>query len=111
MSHSLKRNTLFTADVQRQFSWCWDEAGEEVAWRFERAVEDTLRFLSQHSESGRQRRFHEPELNQLRSYRVIPPFNKHLLFFRLAAGTLEAWRLMHGARDLPRRLLDSSGTE
>ncbi len=111
MSHPLKRNALFAADVQRQFSWYWDEAGAQVAWRFEAAVEDTLRFLLQHSGSGRERRFREPELNGLRSYRVVPPFNQHLLFYRLADRTLEAWRLMHGARDLPRRLLEPPGAE
>ncbi len=49
---------------------------------------------------------HRAALRELRSFRVNPPFGRFLLFYRVTNDTLEAWRLMHGARDLPRRLVE-----
>ena len=106
MSQAFRRNPLFTADVKNQFAWYWDEAGEEVAWRFEAAVEQTLLFVAAQPDLGRRRHFKHPQLQGLRSIPVERPFNKLLLFYRAEADSIEAWRLMHGARDLPRRLVE-----
>jgi toxin ParE1/3/4 len=111
MSHSFRRTPLFTADVQREFAWYWDEAGEEVAWRFEAAVERTLLAIARQPDLGRERHFRNPALRALRSFRVEPPFKKLLIFYRLEDNCIEAWRLMHGARDLPRRLAEPPATE
>jgi toxin ParE1/3/4 len=106
MSHSFRRNPFFTADVQKEFTWYWDEAGEEVAWRFEAAVERTLLAIARQPGLGRERRFRHPTLHGLRSFRVEPPFNELLIFYSVEEDCIEALRLMHGARDLPRRLLE-----
>ena len=111
MSQPFRRNPCFTADVRKEFEWYWDEAGEEVAWRFEAAVERTLLALSQQPGLGRERRFRHPTLRGLRSFRVEPPFKKLLVFYRVEGDVIEAWRLMHGARDLPRRLAEPPATE
>ena len=111
MNRPLQRNPLFTADVQHQFGWYWDKAGEEVAWQYEAAVEETLHLILRQPEIGRLRQFSEPALRGLRSHVVTPPYNRHILFYRFAGGVIEAWRIMHGARDLPRRLLESPGAE
>lgn len=111
MSQRFRRNPFFTADVQKEFAWYWDEAGEEVAWRFEAAVERTLLAIAQQPGLGRERRFRNPVLRGLRSFRVEPPFTELLIFYRLEGDTIEAWRLMHGARDLPRRLAKPPTTE
>jgi plasmid stabilization system protein ParE len=50
-------------------------------------------------------------LEGIRSYRVNPPFNKHLIFYRHNANKLFAERVLHGACDLPRRLLQSLGVQ
>jgi hypothetical protein len=42
----------------------------------------------------------------MRSFRLAAPFAVHLIFYRHDAGKLFVERLMHGARDLPRRLLE-----
>jgi toxin ParE1/3/4 len=47
----------------------------------------------------------------LHSFRVEPPFNVHLIFYRVVDDALFAERLMHGARDLPRRLLEPPGLD
>ena len=104
MSSELRRSSHFSADVLRQFGWYVDKAGEDVAWRFEAAVEETLRAIAQQPELGRLRRFENPRLAQLRSIPVTRPFNKLIIFYRAEGDTVEAWRLMHGARDLPWRL-------
>ena len=50
-------------------------------------------------------------LQGLRSFRVEPPFKKLLIFYRIEGDWIEAWRLMHGARDLPRRLAELPAAE
>jgi toxin ParE1/3/4 len=104
MTAILRRNPFFTTDVHRQFSWYWDEAGADVAWRFEGAVEQTLIVVAQHPDLGRLRHFRNPRLRNLRSIPIERPFNKLLIFYRVSGDVLHAVRLMHGARDLPRRL-------
>ena len=75
MSQTFRRNPFFTADVQKEFTWYWEEAGEDVAWRFEAAVERTLVALARQPDLGRERRFQHPALCSLRSFRVEPlPF-------------------------------------
>ena len=106
MSQTFRRNPFFTADVQKEFAWYWDEAGEDVAWRFEAAVERTLPDIAQQPGLGRERRFRHPALGGLPSFRVEPPFKKLPIFYRIEGGCVEAWRLMHGERDLPRRLIE-----
>jgi toxin ParE1/3/4 len=105
MSRTFRRSPFFTADVQKEFEWYWDEAGEHVAWRFEAAVERTLIAIARQPGLGRARSFQHPALRLLHSFRVEPPFEKLFIFYRLEDDRIEAWRLMHGARDLPRRLL------
>jgi toxin ParE1/3/4 len=101
----------FLADYESRFDYYANEAGEEVAWRFEQAVIATLASLSLHPELGRRRHFRHPRLAGLRSFRVEPPFSKTILFYRVTDTQLEAWRLMHGSRDLPRRLLEPPGLD
>ncbi|PYJ71420.1 MAG: hypothetical protein DME76_02100 [Verrucomicrobia bacterium] len=46
-------------------------------------------------------------LRGVRSFQLESPFQKFLLFYRVTETTLQVWRVMHGARDLPRRLIES----
>ncbi|MCO5051669.1 MAG: type II toxin-antitoxin system RelE/ParE family toxin [Verrucomicrobiae bacterium] len=111
MSRAIKKSPLFHADVTSQFSWYVDEAGEELAWRFFNAVDQTLLKLSRQPDLGRRRRFRNPILQGLWSFPIVAPFQRFLIFYRVTEIHLEAWRLIHGARDLPRRLVESPGTE
>ena len=111
MSLPVLRRDTFAADVAERFQWYLVEAGEEVAQSFKDAVDETLDDLSLHPMLGRRRRFRDPRLADLRSFRVNPPFNKVLVFYRVTDTHLEAWRLMHGARDLSRRLLEAPGLD
>lgn len=109
MSLALHKASAFEADVVRQFEWYQEMAGEAVSWRFFEAVDTTLLGLARQPGLGKARRFSHPELRGLRSFRVQPPFQAHLIFYRQTDRELSAERLMHGARDLPRRLREAPG--
>ena len=109
MSLLIEKSPPFHADVTNQFGWYFDEAGEEIAWRFFNSVDLTLLKLSHLPDLGRQRRFRNPELQGLWSFQVAAPFHRFLISYRVTSGALQAWRLMHGARDLPRRLTEPPG--
>jgi plasmid stabilization system protein ParE len=43
---------------------------------------------------------------------VVPrPFQKHVLFYEVMDGEAVMRRVLHGHRDLPRRLLEPPGAE
>jgi plasmid stabilization system protein ParE len=110
MSLEIQRASFFIADFEIQFAWYVEKAGAEVAWRFQSALDDSLRKLSNRPDLGRIRHFRNPKLHDLRSYRVERPFKKLLIFYRVEDDCLQAVRLMHGARDLPRRLSQPPGS-
>ena len=55
--------------------------------------------------------FPEPQLAGLRFYLVEKPFARHLIYYRISGEELVAFRVVPGARDLPRRLLDPPSAE
>ena len=109
MSLVIEKAPLFHSDVTKQFGWYFDAAGEGLAWRFFKTVDQTLLKLAHQPDLGRRRRFRNPMLQGLWSFPVESPFHKFLVFYRVTNDTLESWRLMHGARDLPRRLVEPPG--
>ena len=82
-------------------------SGDEIARRFQQTVESRLRLLCEQPGLGRLRRFNHPKLQGLHSFALERPFQQVLIFYREDGVTLQAVRLMHGARDLPRRLAES----
>ena len=106
MKLSLERADEFNADFEEQYRWYLEQAGEEIAERFLRAVAATLPLLAEQPNLGRRRKFRHPKLRDLRSFPAERPFQSLLIFYRVKKDTLEVWRLMHGARDLPRRLIE-----
>ena len=107
MKLSLHRADDFNADFDQHYRWYLEQANEDLAERFLDAVLTTLQLLAGQPDLGRRRNFRHPALRELRSFRVNPPFGRVLIFYRVTNDTLEAWRLMHGARDLPRRLVEA----
>jgi plasmid stabilization system protein ParE len=101
---ALRRAEFFVRDFDLQYRRYLEEADAAVAERYFEALETTLEQLARHPALGRIRRFKHVELKGIRSYRVSPPFHKHLIFYRYDADALIAERVVHGARDLPRRL-------
>jgi toxin ParE1/3/4 len=106
MNLTLHRSDDFNRDFDLQYRWYLEQAGEAVAERYLQALLGTLRLLAAQPGLGRQRTFRHPALRDMRSFRLASPFEVHLIFYRHHAGELFAERLMHGARDLPRRLVE-----
>jgi plasmid stabilization system protein ParE len=106
MSRAIQKALDFTADFENLFAWYVDKAGEEVAWRFQTSLESSLVKLAIRPDLGRPRHFRHPKLRGLRSFLVEHPFDKIMIFYRANDEVLDAVRLMHGARNLPRRLIE-----
>jgi plasmid stabilization system protein ParE len=106
MSLAVAKADDFRTDFAKYFLWYVREAGEEIAWRFEVSMEVALDRIAKLPDLGTRARFRNPILRDLCSFRVEPPFHKVLIFYRVRGETLEAWRLMHGSRNLSRRLLE-----
>ena len=107
MTLFIRKSPLFHTDVTQRFGWYSDKAGAEVAWQFFTAVDLTLSKLSSRPDLGRPRHFRNPLLQGLRSFQLASPFQKVLVFYRHTSDELIAERLIHGARDLPRRLIEA----
>jgi plasmid stabilization system protein ParE len=104
MNLAIQKAEFFKQDYAIRFAWYVDEAGPEVARRFQAALDQALSKLVSHPDLGRRRKFSNPRLQDLRSIQIERPFNKLLVFYRVSGDVLHAVRLLHGARDLPRRL-------
>ena len=97
--------------MARQTEWYLSQAGAEVALAFGTKVDTTLERIGKFPESGIERKYPVPELIGLRFLPVEEPFGRFLVFYRVLADELSVERLIHGARDLPRRLLDPPDAE
>ncbi|MEW6302949.1 MAG: type II toxin-antitoxin system RelE/ParE family toxin [Verrucomicrobiota bacterium] len=106
MTLAIQKASFFERDYCNQFAWYWEQAGERIAWRFHETLDATILQLAREPGVGRLRRFAHPKLHGLQSFPVNRPFNKLIIFYRVEGKTLRLVRLMHGARDLPRRLAE-----
>ncbi len=92
-------------DLLLQYRWYLENADLDVAERYLLAVHETILRVAEWPGVGCHRRFRSPELTHIRSIQVKRPFDCHLLFY-MESDTLRIERVMHGARDLPNRLLE-----
>ena len=111
MRLTLERADCFWADLVRQVDWYRDKAGPEVAVRFVDAVETPLADLTRTPGLGRLRFQNWPGLEGMHSFQVRRPFHRLIVFYCFDPATPFAERLIHGARDLPRRLRQSPDSE
>jgi toxin ParE1/3/4 len=94
------------ADLTHQYRWYLENATVEVAERYLKSFDLTAEKLARQPGLGRARKFRSRELTGIRSYPVAGRFSVHLIFYRASGDELRIERVMHGARDLPRRLLE-----
>jgi plasmid stabilization system protein ParE len=104
MSLLIRRSDWFIGDLEHYAAWYQSEASWEVAQSYLRAVSATLTFVANMPGVGRAARFSSPALRDLRFCLVERPFQKHLMFYRHDETTLYVERVIHGSRDLQRRL-------
>jgi len=94
------------ADPTNQYYWYIQNANLEVADRFLAEFDEMVTKLTRHPELRHVRRFRAPELAGIRWFPVGGNFGAHLIFYRKTEDILSVERVMQGARDLPRRLLE-----
>lgn len=105
---SLRANNSRRAELDLAFQYRWyaKQAGVEIAERYLAAFDAEIHRLCEQPGIGRARYFRIPELAGMRSKSLPHPFDAHLIFYRADGNLLSIERVLHGARDLPRRLLE-----
>jgi plasmid stabilization system protein ParE len=111
MKLRLRRADQSNADFETLFRWLREQGGTDLAIRFLFSVDNTLEKLAEHPHLGPRLKSRHPRLGDMHSFLVTRPFNHYLVFYRFDEIHLQALRLMHGARDLPKRLLEDSRDE
>src|SRR5688500_235547 len=99
MSLGLRKSDDFLHDLESQYRWYAINASPHIGVRYLDAVDQTLQKLAKQPDLGRVRHFRHPDLHGLRSFRVEPPFDRHLIFYRYDEQFLDILRVMHGARN------------
>ena len=102
---SLRRSDDFNADVRREWGYL-QQFGEVLADRFVDRVEASLHLLARQPGIGHPGRYRHPRLAGLRIWAVAKPFGDWLIFYWERPRQVHLFRLIHGARDLPRRLVE-----
>ena len=101
MARVLKREAA-KRDLIAQWVWYAENAGIEVADRFLKAADDSLRQLAHQPESGTLLLVRKPELEGIRRVPVSGPFEAMLLFYFPLPDGIDLVRVVHGSRDLER---------
>lgn len=96
-------------DLALSYKWYLSEAGQAVAERYLEAFSKTVRLLSLAPDAGMIRHFRSPRLRGIRSMPLHGAFKVHLIFYRVETEELDVFRVLHGMRDLPRRLTQPPG--
>jgi toxin ParE1/3/4 len=99
------------ADVALQADYYARKEGVALAQRFTDAIKITVRLLAGHPWIGKETDYTHPKLAGIRLFLVRKPFDRHLIFYRVCGDTLDVVRIVHGMRDLPRRLLEPPEAE
>lgn len=99
------------ADLSLEYSWYAEHAGVKIAEGYLEAFWRSTRALSHAPKMGGLRRFRDPRLSGLRSLHLEGAFRVHLIFYRVEGEALIVFRVLHGMRDLPRRLTEHSDAE
>jgi toxin ParE1/3/4 len=104
---SLRRDLSQRAkvDIAKRYKWYVKEAGSDIAERFYDAFLAGVSALELQPGLGLAEDFGEGRLRGLHFFVIDRPFNAHLIFYRYDSEVLWIVRVMHGARDLPRRLM------
>ncbi len=99
------------ADIALQADYDAHRENIALAQRFTDTVKTTVRLVATHPRIGKQTDYEHPKLAGIRFFLVRKPLDKHLIFYRVCGDTLDIVRIVHGMRDLPRRLLDPPGAD
>lgn len=93
-----------------QYEWYLRNAGAKIAEKYLAGVDAAIRQIAAQPGLGTKRNFRSAELQGMRSFSARGAFRKHLVFHRVT-DHLSIERVMHGARDLPHRLMQEPGMD
>jgi len=105
---NVRKSDAFIADVELQYQWYAEQAGWDVADKYLAAA---CALLARRPLLGPSALLTDPRLAGWRFFVVFRPFDRHLLFYEIAADEVVLRRAMHGQRHLPKRLLEPPGAE
>lgn len=99
---------LANRDVDEAIAHYLREAGDHGALNFVDALERAYRHISRHPASGSSRYAAELSLPDLRSW-TLKRF-PYIVFYVEAKECIDVWRVLHGARDIPAWMQETSHT-
>jgi toxin ParE1/3/4 len=91
-------------NISSQYEWYCKTATEEVAEDYLMAVRQTINRLSAQPGIGSARKFRRRSLAGIRAIKVESPFDAFLILYPYDESVLKVEYVIHGARDIPRRL-------
>jgi plasmid stabilization system protein ParE len=94
----LKR-PIFLLDVEGCSDYLCTEASEDVAWRWKKSLDRTIRLIRQFPEVGRLR--NDLPLPGIRSF-FLKGYPRYLVFYRVEPDHIELLRVRHAMMHLPR---------
>ena len=103
-ARTIHYSPLFTQDFEEAYAWYGDASAGGVGDRFLDDLDTTVRMIATEPGVGRKMRARSAKLENLRCFRVTPPLDRYLIFYRCVEDELFMERVLHGARDLPKVL-------
>ena len=95
------------ADLDRIWNWlALDQKVPTSADRVREAIEISFHLLARHPGMGNLRWRDHPALADVRML-VVPRYHNYLVFYRERPDAVQIIAVLHGKRDLPRRLLQT----
>jgi plasmid stabilization system protein ParE len=95
-------------DTLRQYRWYCKHASVDTAERYMTAIDAMILQLSECPHLGAHCRFGGTRFQGFRFIPLDRPFDAYLIFYRFDSTTLEVMRVVHRARDIPRRLREEA---
>jgi toxin ParE1/3/4 len=93
-------------DVQEAIDYYLGQGAQQAALGFVDALEQALWHIERHPATGSPRYAHELDLPGLRCWQVKD--YPHLVFYVEGGDHVDVWRVLHGSRDIPEWLSESS---
>ncbi len=100
MSLRVVRTPLARLDILEQYVWYGEQSDTELAERYLDALEAAFNDLSESPELGAVRDYRNPALVGMRKWQARKPFDKNLIFYRVADESIHVVRVLYGNRDI-----------
>jgi toxin ParE1/3/4 len=100
---------LASHDIDEIIAWYLGESAEQAAYGFIDALEHAYAHISRHPATGSPRYAHELNLPGLRCWSLTR--YPYLVFYLERPDHIDVWRVLHGTRDIPQRMVEVDDME